>query len=212
MESYSKILHEGYEKFLLPLGGKKVPTPYRINIPYQGDRRKYGKSDPKTLISDIKQIAKEQNFNLERASIGEIRKFMEDNQLGLDCSGFVYHILDFLLNQIGKGGMQQIGFPKPSSTNANLLTSEKFTIPVRKFEDLQAGDIIKLDSQDTIPHTLIILNVQDRVASYAHSSKLTEVKGVHQDKIINGTLPDELSVYSYNVKAGDGIRRLKVLV
>lgn len=210
MQDYSKILLEAYEKFLLPLGGKKVPTPYRINIPFQSDRQKYGKSDSETLLEDTKEFAKNQNFDLNKASVEEIRDFMEKNQLGIDCSGFVYHVLDYLLKQLGKGNLMVHGFPKVSSTNVKILTDEKFTIPVDGFENIQAGDLIRINSQDA-NHILIVLKAEDDKILYAHSSGLTKTTGVHTDQIVNGKFPAELSVFSYNVSAGDGIRRLKIL-
>lgn len=209
---YSKILLDAYAKFLLPLGGKLVPTPYRINIPFQIDRKKYGKSDPETLKRDVEEFAKDQSFNLEKASVEEIKQFMGKNQLGIDCSGFAYHILNFLLNRVGKGSMLKNGFPKASRTNTEKLTSSKFSIIVDGFENAKPGDLIKMDSEEEIPHILIILSVSNEIITYAHSGKLTKIQGVHQDKIKNGKFPTELSVYKYNEKAGDGIRRLKVLV
>lgn len=208
MNNHSKILMEAYEKFLLPLGGKIVPTPYRINVPYQFDRKKYGKSDAQTLVSDTKQKAYEQKFNLEKASVEAIRKFMEENKLGIDCSGFAYHLLDHLLKRIGRGGMINNGFPKASSTNVAILTSDKISIPL-ELEEARPGDLIKLNSEKAA-HVLIILECGDKI-TYTHSSRLTNPTGVHTDQIINSQFPEDLKVFSYNEKAGDGIRRLKIL-
>lgn len=208
---HSKILNKAYQQFILSLGKKKILAPYRINIPYQSDRRKYGKSNPKELAKNTIEIALEQNFDLEKASVEEIRKFMVDNQLGIDCSGFVYHLLDNLLKQTNKGSMEKIGFPKASKTNVALLTSEEFSLPVADFALAKPGDLIKLNSQEEIPHILIVLSVKNGTITYAHSSSLTPIKGVHQDTIRNGKFPAELSVFSYNIQLGDGIRRLKIL-
>lgn len=208
---YSKILDQAYQQFILSLGGKLVPTTYRINIPYQPDRRKYGKSAPAELTKITIEIAHEQNFDLNHASVEEIRRFMEKNLLGIDCSGFVYHLLDSLLKNIGKGGMEKIGFPKASKTNVSLLTSDKFSFQIEDFAQVRPGDLIKLNSQEEIPHLLIILSYQNGTVVYAHSSSLTKIKGVHQDTIKNGRVPAELHVFSYKIPIGDGIRRLKAL-
>ncbi len=199
---------QAYEKFLLPLGGKLIPTPYRINIPYQADRRKYGKSDPQTLVSDTIQIAKEQNFDLGKASIEEIRKFMEQNMLGIDCSGIAYHVLDYLLKKSGKRSMLDNGFPKASATNVAILTSDQFSTPI-EMGNTQPGDLIKLNSKKA-SHILIILETGNNII-YAHSSGITNPTGVHTGQIENGKFPDDLKVFSYNEKAGDGARRLKIV-
>ena len=62
--NYSIFLNKAYQQFLLDLGGKKVPTPYRINVPFQPDRRLYGKSDAKQLTQDSKDISQEKGFDL----------------------------------------------------------------------------------------------------------------------------------------------------
>lgn len=211
MNNYSQVLKQAYQQFILKVGSKKVPTPYRINIPFQPDRRKYGKSDPQTLVKDTEEFAKEQNFDLQKATVAEIREFMEDNQLGTDCSGFTYHLLDFLLKKIGQGGMEKAGFPKASKSNVQILSSDQFTIPVTDLNQAQSGDLIKLNSEGDGLHIIIIIDRQGDQITYAHSSQKTEIKGVHQEKIIKGRFPKELSVYTYNTNMGDGVRRLKIL-
>lgn len=208
---HSKILNKAYQQFILSLGGKKVPTPYRINIPYQPDRRKYGKSHPQELVENTLSLAREQNFDLKKATVAEIREFMENNLLGIDCSGFVYWMLDYLLKKIGRGGMKQIGFPPASKTNVNLLTSPEFSVPVEDLVQVRPGDLIKLNNEKDIPHIIIVLNQQNGKLTYAHSSSVTPVTGIHQDTIKNNQFPKDLTVFSYNILAGDGIKRLKVL-
>lgn len=204
---YSNILKQGYQKFLLTLGGKIVPTPYRINIPYQPDRRKYGKSDPETLIADTTGLAKEQGVELDGLTKEGLRKFMEKNELGIDCSGFAYHLLDYLLKELDKGGMEGAGFPPASRTNVNLLTSAEFSVQVEIY-DLRPADLIKLNSSGEIPHVLVMLDQ----SGYAHSSKLTEVTGVHTGTIKDGKLEGELEVFSFDPAKGDGVYRLKALI
>ncbi len=202
------ILFKAYQDFTLNFGGTKVATPYRINIPYQPDLRKYGKSEPDTLQNTALEIAKEQGVNLEGLNSDEIRKFMEENMLGIDCSGFVYVMLDQLLKKQGSS-MQEKGFPKISSTNVEKLTSEEFSTKVNSISRAQAGDMIKLNSTKEVPHILIVLDNFEEEIIYAHSSSLTPIKGVHSDKIIDAKFPRELEAYSYNEEEGDGVYRLK---
>lgn len=208
MDNYSKILRQAYESFLLPIGGKKVPTPYRINTPFQPDRKKYGKSNAEELVRDTIQEANKQNFDLEKSSAEEIRKFMGKNQLGIDCSGFAYHLLDSLLKKIGKGNLESNGFSKASSTNVATLTSDQFTVPV-ELKNAKPGDLIRINSKQA-DHILIIIETNNSI-TYVHSSGITNPTGIHSGKIKNGKFPEDLKVFSYNANAGDGIRRLKIL-
>mgnify|MGYP001581579610 FL=1 len=196
---------------MLSLGGKKIPTPYRINIPYQSDRKKYGKSDPDTLTTDTRRLVVERNFDLNKATEQEIRSFMEKNMLGIDCSGFVYHLLDYLLRHTNKGGMENIGFPPAQRTNVWLLTSKEFTIPVDDLTHALAGDLIKLNSGQDLLHCLIVLDHQNSMITYTHSSRFNKPSGIQIGKITEGKFPDDLQVFSYNPNKGDGIRRLKML-
>lgn len=214
MNDYSKFLKEAYEKYILSLGGKKVPTPYRINLPFQPDRRKYGKPDPQTLLVNTTEAAKNQNFDLKKASVEGIRNFMRQNMLGVDCSGFPFHLLDYLLKNIGKGGMQDAGFPEASKTNVEILTSEKFTVKIPSFKEAQPGDLVRLDSNspDGLQHCLIILEIEDGSILYAHSSSKTQVRGVHKNYILYGRLPYDLRPFKYEPESSkDGIYRLKAL-
>ena len=234
--NYSIFLNKAYQQFLLDLGGKKVPTPYRINIPFQPDRRFYGKSDARELTKDTIQIANENGFDLNSASGEEIRKFMEENWLGIDCSGLVYHLLDALLRKTGQASMQKIGFPKASATNVAKLTAPEFTEKIKSWDQVKPGDLIRLNSKNA-DHILIVLNselkTRNSYITYVHSSGITKTTGVHTGEIINGKFPEDLSVFSYNLsiakisssasdlknrkpsayneKTGDGIYRLKAL-
>ncbi len=212
---YSKILYTAYETFILPLGGKKVPTPYRRNE--IGNYQKLGpefqgKSSPEVLTEATIRLAGEQNFNLDQASVEEIRKFMQKNKLGIDCSGFVYRMLDYLSQSLGQGNLQKsASLEHVGRTNVAKITSDEFSLPVTGFAAAQAGDIIRLNSGEDILHGVIILENTRGIITYAHSSNETNPSGVHQGQILNNQLPSDLSKFSYDINKGDGIRRLKIL-
>lgn len=214
-QDYSRILFEAYEKFILSLGGKRVPTPYRRNEigSYQKLGAEFqGKSSPETLIKTTKKLAKEQDFILDRATVEEIREFMRQNKLGIDCSGFSHRMLSFLTESIGLGSLETAsGLPHVGRTNVSRLTSDEFTVPVPEFDKTRPGDLIKFDSNTDIPHCVIILENAIGKITYAHSCENTNPTGVHTGTIDNGNLPAELAKFSYNTTLGDGIRRLKIL-
>ncbi len=223
----AKILEDFFKSYTLDIYGNKTITPYRINIPYQEDRRKYGKSDPKELKENLIEIARNKNFDLKVAKSKEIRKFMKDNMLGVDCSGFVYHCLNYLLEKTQNTTMEELGFPKASSTNALKLASNEFTVPIKDIKDIKTGDMIIFHkgSEEDIAHILLVQNATKDKITYIQSTSQGEDDGVKKNTIIitdpekglesqkwTEVFPDGTKrVQYFNTNSGDGVRRLKVL-
>jgi hypothetical protein len=217
MKNHSQILKEGYDKFTLPLGGKKVPCPYREND--TGSFQKVGpefqgKSSPATIIKATKDLAKKKGFNLEKASVEEIREFMFKNKLGIDCSGFAYRTINHLTQIIFKKPLTALGFEHVGRTNVAKFTSDEMSIKVKGFKEIKPGDIIRLTliRDPKIRHMIFVLENKNGIVTYAHSSEETDPHGVHLDYIKNGKLPEDLKAFMYNEKDGDSIRRLKILI
>lgn len=213
---HSKILIEAYEKFLLPLGGKRVPTPYRRNE--IGSLQKIspefqGKSSPEVLRETTERLAKEQGFDLNKASVEEIRNFMMKNKLGIDCSGFAYRVLNQLAEKTKKKPLTSFGFPHVGRANVAKLTDPKFTKEI-SLQEIKPGDLLKMNSAGDILHCLVITKREGNVVKYIHSSSVTKPNGVHQSEmIINNsglTFEEDLGDITYNPTAGDGLRRLKI--
>lgn len=216
MNNYSKILKEAYEQFLLPLGRKRVPTPYRMND--LGSLQKLGpefqgKSSPEVLVKTTKKLAKEQNFDLNKATVSEIRDFMVKNKLGIDCSGFIYRVLNHLVQKIKGKPLTAFGFDHVGRTNVVKLTSNKMSIKISTFKDAKPGDIIRLRLTDNpgILHSVLILENQSDTMIYIHSSEKSDPQGVHVAQMERGKFPEDLKTFSYDENKGDGIRRLKIL-
>ncbi len=218
MNNYAQILYQAYDQFLLSLGGKKVPTPYRRNEigSFQKLAPEFqGKSSPEILTKTAKKLAKDQNFDLNKASVEEIRDFMRKNKLGIDCSGFAYRMLNFLVQKVKGKSLEAFGLPHVGRTNVAKLTSDEFTNQVKNIGNIQAGDIIKIDA-----HCIIILEKTLQKITYVHSSGESNPDGVHLGKIKiidpNKSLQDQtwlekFKSMTYNEKNGDGIKRLKFL-
>lgn len=229
MQDYPKILWEAYEQFLLPLGGKKIPTPYRRNE--VGSFQKVGpqfqgKSSPKVLTETTKKLAKGNKFNLDQASKKEIISFMQNNKLGIDCSGFAYRALDHLTEKLKGKPLTAFGLPHVGRTNIAKLTSDKFSISINKIEEIHPGDMLKINSSQTIPHVMVILDVkQNRMRQSLFSAKITyahssETKGVHigEIKIVDKSKSlnqqewqEKYLLDNWSSDLGDGVKRLKVL-
>lgn len=213
-QDWSQILWEAYDQFLLPLGGKKVPTPYRRNEigSFQKIETQFqGKSSPDILTKTTEELAREKKFNLSQASVEEIREFMRQNKLGIDCSGFSYRMLNYLVQKVKGKNLEAWGFPHIGRTNVVKLTSDELSVPISAFDQAEPGDLIRLNSTGGILHAVIVLSRKGNLITYAHSSSATQPDGVHTGEIIQGQIPADLQYFSFDTTSGDGIRRLKVL-
>lgn len=214
-----KLLDRAYHQFELDFYGKKVWVPYRINVPFQSDPRRYGKWSPEKIRTDTIEIAKEAKFDLEKASEEEISQFMRQEKLGLDCSGFVYQMLDIVLPKLKIGTMAQIGFPKSSLTNVQLLTEGKFARRIADLEQkIQPGDLIRFAPRDDGRwHILLVLRNDGKTITYGHSSAYNVPGGVgigqieiNSDKSI-GMIHWRVGGKLYDPSRRDGVYRLNVL-
>ncbi len=197
MSDTAAILRQAYDQFMLPLGGKRIPTPYRRNEfgSYQKLGPEFqGKSSPEVLTKTTEKLAEAENFDLDKTSVEEIRRFMVNHKLGIDCSGFVYRLLDHLTKKIGLGNLQEAaGMEHIGRTGAAKLTSDRFVVPVPGPALTRPGDILKFNVLSDIPHVAVILAHENGVITYAHSSS-TQANGVHMGQIDNGKLQEKFQV------------------
>ena len=116
-------------------------------------------------------------------------KLLKKNGLGIDCSGLVYHLLDFYAQLQGLDSVYNhlIGTENKKGVrrvSANLLTSYPNSFPIKTIADIQTGDLIRLDSGK---HVLFVMENTNKVIRYVHSGNKTKTRGVHwgEIKIIN---------------------------
>ncbi len=172
--------------FNLNINGKKVKTPYHINVKHirAGLRSLVGKGTPQEIEEEVNIFAKLRNFNLKKATKDEIRQFMQKEGIGIDCSGLVTHILNTWLKSEKMENLESsINFPKLSlfkkiivklrpieNIGANLLTNQENSTPV-KVENAQIGDLIRLKGIKQGHHIAIITNVSEKEIQYVHSTR-----------------------------------------
>jgi len=160
----------------LPIGGKKIKSPYFMNIRKQraGLRVLVGKGKAEEMKREIQVLAKIKKINLKELSSKKIRKFMMSQDIGIDCSGFVTHILNFWLHQTGKNSLiNYLKFPNDSlisklkrklrpveNIGANLLTSELNCTKITNLNNIRPGDLIRSKGkQRNSYHVLMISKV-----------------------------------------------------
>lgn len=89
--------------FNLKIGGKLVKCPYYINHKSKkADLRSLvGKGSPTEIEDEVKIWAKVKKFDLFTSTPFQIRQFMRDNSIGIDCSGLVSYIIEAELKSRG---------------------------------------------------------------------------------------------------------------
>jgi len=200
----------------LDIDGVKVRTPYFRNVKRirGGLRVLTGKGSSQELQNETKIFAKLRGYNLKEKSGDEIRKFMQAQGLGIDCSGFVIHVYNewtkkklgkpiahYLSHKILKGlwGKALYSLKYAQLTNALMLTSKYNTNKVN-LKDIEPGDLIRLRGARRGDHILLISQVEydDSTGlpiafTYTHAAEhYGEASGVKQGQVVITNLETEL--------------------
>ena len=164
----------------LPLGQTTVAAPYMNNRRQKirgALRVLVGKGTPEEIVEEATLIAFREKTPLNELSENDVKKFLVQQHLGIDCSGLVYHILNAELSAKKKKNIKStLRFPHARSplrkllcllrpaenTNVYTFASDKNTHVV-SLHEVQPGDII------------IILESDDRFASRDHVLLVHEV-------------------------------------
>ncbi len=177
--------------FSLEIAGKKVRIPYWRNKFFLGGLKRIqgpfgGKGTPLQIKKATYQKAKESGVNLESLTSQQIRKFMEQKRIGLDCSGFVFQVLAFLKPNFWQKLAMAPGRSKNPQRrfNAAALTAGKNTLRISKISLMRIGDLIPVGfAQGKIDHVMIVVEKNEKEILYAHSSNKTKPSGPHLGKI-----------------------------
>lgn len=186
-----------------------------------------GKGNWQQIKKYTAALAKKQKINLSKLNPQQLYNFQKKNHIGLDCSGLAYHLSDKLYQLKFKKTIRPhlIGTENktgPRRISSNLLTSPKNAIPVKSFDQIQTGDLIR---SDLGRHVLFVIKKINNKIYYVHSSKKTKQRQVHQDIITIKSPPKPLNQQLWPEKTlknkpyhqhfypqyGDGIFRLKCL-
>lgn len=118
-----KVMDEYLE---LPFPHKKVSCPYYNNKRHQvkgGLRVNIGKGTPDDIVEETIIEALKQKINLNDLTDEQIKKFLVKNNLGVDCSALVYHIIkEELKNKKSNNIVNSIIFPNIHNPIRSLIT------------------------------------------------------------------------------------------
>jgi hypothetical protein len=141
----------------LNLGSKKVQCPYFINSKRARDlRAMVGKGTAEEIIMEAKIWEKLKGSSFEQMSGSDIKQFLIDRGLGIDCSGFAVHVLDAWytskknkhiwssLKNAGSGVMSKLRYYLRPVENlgANTLTGSLNAFPI-SINEVKPGDVIR---------------------------------------------------------------------
>jgi len=176
----------------LTFGSTEVMCPY-----FNNKRQKVrgalkaliGKGSPTEIAEEATILALRKHIDLRKADADTIKTFLVDNNLGIDCSGFVYHVLDAEMKATsGKGLKKILTFPYATSplrklltklrpvenTNVKTLAHEKNATTV-SLSGIKAGDFITMIGSKKVgnpDHILLVESVEGNMLTLIHSFKL----------------------------------------
>lgn len=183
-ESAQKVIREYQE---LPLGEHKVICPYIINPKTQraGLRVLIGKGDPGEIARETQVLSQVKGIDLSKMTPDEIRKFMQEKRIGVDCSGFVVHILNYWLRQQGSRPLvNYLSFPNNNiyanlkrklrpveQIGANLLTNLDNCLEIENYDEIRPGDFLRSKGIRKNSHHISMVS---RVIQENHKTKSIE--------------------------------------
>ncbi len=191
----------------LRIGGKKVIAPYFMNIKKKrGELRvMVGKGTPEEIEQEAKVWAQVKGFNLKKASPEQIREFLMQMDIGIDCSGFAVYVLNAELDSRGLNPIWTYLHYQNNSiisklrrllrpaenVGANTLTNEDNCVKIEDWNDIEPADLIRAKGkQKNAHHVAIITKVHKdkggnvKSFNYAHSHRYYEDEnGIREGKV-----------------------------
>jgi hypothetical protein len=131
-----------------------------------GLRSQVGKGSPEDILEEVIYVANLHKINLDAIDSITLKKFLVDNNIGIDCSGLAYHIMD----AEEKGSLKRkIIFPNTKGffrkIRARMLPEKNVDVATLvynskeiKMKEVVPGDIITMVGEDR-NHVLVIHKV-----------------------------------------------------
>ncbi|MFH0857599.1 MAG: hypothetical protein V1848_02520 [Candidatus Magasanikbacteria bacterium] len=195
----------------LHIGNSILRTPYFINKGNKvrgGLRVAIGKGSPEDIEDEAKIISMKNKIDVNTLTQEQTLDFLIDQNLGIDCSGFVYHVLNeemkekkntslhTCLTYKTKNPLRKLltKLRPAENTSVQVLADEKNTEEIQ-IKNVQPGDMIILmgtGEQHELNHILLVTDVEKenetiKTIHYTHSLKWKQDKknqhGVRDGKI-----------------------------
>ena len=190
--------------------GKTVRCPYYRN-PRSGRERWglnafSGKGSPAEIEQEMKIIERLEDKNFAELSEEEIRDIMRKRKLGVECSGFITHVLDaWVKKEKGKRIYQVLVFPpkrgifgriaaklRPfTHIDVETLTAPQNAQEFTNYHELSAGDLIRFYTKISpesvvtenalVDHAILVTKVErdteNRILRIQYAESIHEIHG-----------------------------------
>ncbi len=182
-QSLSQSALQTIQNYLqLPFSGHNINCPYFNNRRVRlrgGLRALIGKGSPKNIVEEITIISLREKIDLNKLTDQELKKFLINNKIGIDCSGLVYHILDAEMKAQNKGSLHKI-LKRPWFKNP----IRKLLVKLRPIENTGVGTFNhpvnseEINLKDVQPGDMIIIMGAGTKQDYNHILLVHEVESV----------------------------------
>ncbi len=113
ISSKALTIIDQYKNF--QIGNAICSIPYynnKISTVRAGLRVNIGKGSAKDIYDEIERLSIIQKFDIKSFNNDNLKKFLVDNNIGIDCSAFAYYVLEAESIDRGKGNLDKIlSFP-----------------------------------------------------------------------------------------------------
>jgi len=212
MNFLSPQAQEVVEKYLsLPLGNG-CSTPYFNNRRKRirgGLRALVGKGLPEEIAEEAEMFSIRERVGIKKIASADLKKFLVDHNLGIDCSGFAYHVLDAELKARGKRKISASVKPwsgfyrkikhylRPAeNTGVSTFSNEKNSVLIDENNTIPADFVSIISPENGRNHMLVIENVSKQngvmkftcVHSIAYSKDGLYGTGVRREELTSADM------------------------
>ncbi len=147
-------------------------------------RAQIGKGSPKEIFDEAESLAIFEKIEVNKLDSSSLKKFLVDQNIGIDCSGLVYHILEAESESRNKGKLSKHLFSPKGIMNKIMtsLRSIENTDVVRfadnnnskivAIKDVEPGDFITMVGGQEVKernHIIVIHKIEDQTLHYTHT-------------------------------------------
>lgn len=198
-----------YRNLVFKQAASAVPYFNNRTTQVRSFRANVGKGSPEDILEEVQTILIKNNLNLETLNSNSLRDILIANNIGIDCSGFAYHVLEAESLERGKGPLRKKlrfvncpGFlgriraslrPVENCSVATLATeSNSRVIPLI---EVKPGDLVTMigDKEEKERDHVLVIHQVERLGSgmirisYSHASAYPE-DGLYKTGIKQGVI------------------------
>ena len=211
MNTLSTETQKIIEQYLSLPVGEGSQTPYFNNKrkKVRAGLRVVGKGRPEEIAEEAEMFSIRERIGIKKMPSNELKKFLVDRNLGIDCSGFAYHVLDMELKARGKGKISSAVRPfsgfvrkikhllRPAeNTGVSTFSHENNSVPVNENDVVPADFVSIISPENGRNHMLIVENVSKQngvtkfvcIHSIAYSEDGLYKTGVRREELTSAEM------------------------